>query len=318
MESNDRSTGLARIVTMRRAAASAPRTLAPLPSAARRVVVASIALLVVGCSSIRLGYNNADTLLLYGLNSYLDLDDAQERLARERIRELHAWHRATQLPDYAQLLRDAERAIEGGIGAAEVLELQGRMNAALAALGEQAAPALAELAATLRAEQIARLQKRLADDTSKARREFVRIAGRETPDERARRIGRQAESWLGPLSAEQQQIVRERVAGRPPAQWWLDERERRQRELVEVLTRIRVEQPERETGARWLRQYFASLATPIEAERRARTLEFRADNAELIAQLISSATPQQKASLLKRVRGYAADFTTLASTGGRG
>jgi hypothetical protein len=56
-----------------------------------------VVLLLAACSSLRLGYNNADTLLVYSLDSYLNLDDAQQELARERVSELLAWHRSTQL-----------------------------------------------------------------------------------------------------------------------------------------------------------------------------------------------------------------------------
>ena len=57
------------------------------PFNALRLVVAS-ALLLAACSSLKLGYNHADTLLLYSLDSYLDLDDRQQELAGERVRRL--------------------------------------------------------------------------------------------------------------------------------------------------------------------------------------------------------------------------------------
>jgi hypothetical protein len=53
-------------------------------------------------------------------------------------------------------------------------------------------------------------------------------------------------------------------------------------------------------------------------EQRAAVQAARAANARLIAQLLNSATAEQKAALAKRLRGYADDFTTLASDGARG
>jgi len=98
------------------------------------------------------------------------------------------------------------------------------------------------------------------------------------------------------------------------------ERERRQRELVAVMARIRAEQPPLATATAWLREYFAELAEPRDPARRARLATYREENAELVAQLVNGATPAQRAALAKRLRGYAADLAALAAkdAGGRG
>jgi hypothetical protein len=93
----------------------------------------------------------------------------------------------------------------------------------------------------------------------------------------------------------------------------MSERERRQHELVAVMARIRAEQPPVETAAAWIRDYFAQLAEPRDPERRARLAQVRAENAELVAQLINGATPAQRATLSRKLRGYAADLDTLAA-----
>jgi len=302
---NDRSTGPAR---------AAPPALG--------VLLLGALLLAAACSQLKLGYNNADTLLAYTLDSYLDLDDAQEKFARERIAALHRWHRATQLPAYVRLLDDARSRVGGPLTAADVLAFNAGVNRSLAALGEQAAPDLARLALTLTPVQVDRLAERMANDTSKARRELVRFAGPESFEQRVERYVERAEDWLGRLSPAQKDIVRAALARRPEAQEaWMAERERRQRELVAVVARIRAEQPPPATATAWMREYFAQLADPPDAERRARTAQFRADNAELIAALVNSAAPAQRAAVQKRLRGYAEDFGTLAaeaSGSGRG
>ena len=42
------------------------------------------ALLFAACSTVKLGYNNADTLLLYSLDRYVSLTDEQEQMVRRR------------------------------------------------------------------------------------------------------------------------------------------------------------------------------------------------------------------------------------------
>jgi hypothetical protein len=298
----DRSTGAARA------------GMVALQRHARRVVLLGALTLVAACSQLKLGYDNADLLLAYALDSYLDLDEAQERQARERIAALHRWHRSTQLPAYAQLLAGAQQKVGGTVTAADVRAFRTGIDRSMAALGEQAAPDLARLALTLKPAQVDRLAAKLASDTSKARRELVRFAGPESASQRVDRFVERAEEWFGSVTPAQREMIRAGLERQPGAQEaWMQERELRQRELVEVVTRIRAEQPPAETAAQWLREYFARLAEPREPERRARVAQLREDNAELVAQLINAATPAQRAALARKLRGYAEDFVALAA-----
>ena len=306
---NDRSTGPARNSVL--------AATAPLGQHARRFLLLSATLLLAACSQVKLGYDHADTLLAYSLDSYLDLDDEQQRLARERIGALHRWHRATQLPGYVQLLNDAQKKVAGPVTSADVREFNAGVNRSLAAIGEQAAPDLARLALTLKPAQVDHLAGKLARDTSKARRELVGFAGAESVEQRAERYADRAEDWFGTVSRSQRELIRASLARRPDAQEaWMQERERRQRELVAVIARIRAEQPPPETATAWLREYFAQLAEPRDPERRARLALMRESNAELVAKLINSATPAQRAVLAKKLRGYAADLDALAAKAG--
>jgi hypothetical protein len=285
---------------------------------ARRFILISVTLLVAACSSLKLGYNNADTLLLYALDNYLDLDERQQALAGERVRRLLGWHRATQLAGYAQLLAEAQRTLGGSVGADEVATLQQRMNAKLAAIGEQVAPDLAALAQTLSPAQIDQFAAKLAKESSRARRELVRFAGgRESVDARVKRYRERAESWFGAVNEAQTQILRDALESRTEA-WWLDERERRQNEMVQLLRQIQDEQPPAAEAARRVRDFFAQLVEPSDEARRVALMEYRRANAELIARLINAATPAQRATLAKKLRGYADDFTALAAANGRG
>jgi len=303
---NDRSTALTRT--------EVAVTAVTLGQHARRFLMVSVTLLATACSSLQLGYNNADTLLAYSLDSYLDLDDEQERLARERIDALHRWHRSTQLAGYAQLLDSARAKVAGPVNAADVLEFNAKLRRQMAAIGDQAAPDLARLALTLRPTQIERLSEKLAGDSSKARLELVRFAGTESLEHRIERYSDRAEEWFGTLTAEQRALIRASLAQRPDAhEAWLLEREQRGRDLVALVTRIRAEQPPPSQATAWVRDYFAELSAPRDPLRRARLQRLRQHNAELVAGLISSATLAQRTLLAQRLRGYSHDFQALTS-----
>jgi hypothetical protein len=280
----------------------------------RRVLALAALAVAAACSSIKVGYNNADTLLIYALDSYFDLDGRQE----QRRRELLAWHRETQLRGYAEFVESAGRRLDSPVAADDVLGFNLEMNRRLVAIGVQAAPDLARLALTLQPDQLEHFAAKMAEDNVKARRESGLTDGGDKLEARVKRSAERVESWFGSVSPQQALILRTALAERPQNQaWWMQERERRQRDLLALLERIRAEQPAVEVAAGWLREYFVHLSEPRDPERREKMGEFRRANADLIAALVNAATPAQKSTLVEKLRGYAEDFTTLASSGAR-
>jgi hypothetical protein len=285
-------------------------------SLTRRVRFAALALLAVAiaaCSTIRFGYNNADTLVVHSLSRYVSLTSEQEQVVKQRTANVLAWHRATQLNDYAALVQRARVSIDGDITPEEVFGFNEGVNARLATLGDRVAPDAAALALTLTAAQIDQIERKLGDDNVKARKESAQEL-KQAVDERAKKYADRAEFWLGRLTPQQVQIVKTSLANRPvDSLYWLEARERRTKDLVALLRRIRAERPPEETAARWFRAYFAELARPAHAQQRARAEAFRHDNAQLVAQLLNSASPEQHAHLDKRLSGFAAEFVQLAA-----
>ena len=173
---------------------------------------------------------------------------------------------------------------------------------------------MARLALTLTPEQVERLQRRFADDALKARREAVKATASESPDERARKLIERAEYWFGSVTPAQRVLLREELLRRPDGSaGWRAERERRQQDLVRLLQRMQDERPDEATATVWVRRYFTQLREPPDAERRRELAALRVANAELIAQLVNSATSEQRATLSQRLAGFAEDFTALAA-----
>ena len=289
-----------------------------LGSASRLLALGLFALLFAACSTIKLGYNNADTLLLHSLDRYVSLTDEQERMVRQRVGSLMDWHRATQLADYAAFVQHARARLDGSVTPAEVLEFNTGLNTRLAALGERAAPDAAALALTLTPAQIDQVERKLVDDNIKARRQSAQEV-KQAVDERAKKYAERSEFWLGKLNPQQVQLVRASLAGRPvDSLYWIEARERRTKDLVAMLRRIEAERPPEAVAAQWFRAYFRELARPSNADQRARAEAFRRDNAQLIAQLVNSASPEQRGHLDRKLSGFAAEFVQLAQRGGSG
>lgn len=281
-------------------------------------VLALFASFIGGCSSVRFGYDNADTLLVYRLDSYVDLTSAQSRLVRDKVHGLFAWHRATQLPAYADFIDAAGRRLDDRVTPAEIYALNLEINRRLLAIGEHAAPDLAALALTLEPRQIDRLERKLAEDDAKSRQEAAG-AGRRGMDQRVKRAVGHAEDWFGSVNAQQREFIRETLATRADRdEAWVAERAQRRNDLLRVARRIQAERPAPDVAAQWIRDYFASIAEPPEGERRMRMQGYRRESADLIAGLVNAATPDQKAALRRKLHGYADDFVALAGTRGAG
>jgi len=281
----------------------------------RSWLLLAAAIALTACSTgVRLGYNYADTLVTYSIDGYVGLTQEQEQLVKERAAALVAWHRSTQLRDYVQLIEATRGTLAGPVTATDVLVFNQAVNARLAALGDRAAPDLAQLALTLTPDQITKMERKFASDNVKARRELVQFAGKETVDDRLKKYAERAEFWFGSLSREQLEIVRASLVQRPSnAAWWIDERERRQRELIAIVQRIQAERPSESIATGWVRGYFSQLQSPADPERRRAIEQFRAGNAELIAQLINAASPEQKAALSRKLGSFVDDLSALAS-----
>jgi len=279
----------------------------------RRVLAVAMVAVVAGCSSVRFGYDNADTLLFYKLDNYVDLNSAQAQLVRDRVRVLLAWHRSTQLPGYAEFLEAAGRRVDGRVAAADVLALNLEINRRLLAIGDRAASDLAALALMLEPWQVDQLARKLAEDDARARHE-ASASGRRGMEQRVKRSVARAEEWFGSVTPKQRDFIREALAERPDREdMWLHEREQRRSDLLRVVQRIQAERPSVDAAAQWIRDYFATLAEPLDAERRARMNEYRRDNAEMIAGLVNAASNEQKSALLRKLQGYADDFAALSS-----
>jgi hypothetical protein len=284
----------------------------------RLLALAALVLVAAACSTIKVGYNNADRLLLYSLDRYVDLTNEQEDGVRRRMNSVMAWHRSTQLSDYAAFVQSTRSLLGGSITAVEVLEFNAGLNARLSALGERIAPDFAALALTFTPDQLDQLERKLVDENRKVRRESAQEM-KQALDARARKYAERAEFWFGKLNAQQVEVIRRSLAERPvDSLYWIEARERRSANLVALLRRIHAEQPTEETATSWIQSYFAALARPSDPGQRERAETFRRENAVLIAQLVNSATPQQRAHLDRRLSGFASEFVQLAQRGGSG
>lgn len=154
------------------------------------------ALLLAGCSSLTLAYQQLPLLAGLWANSYFDLDSDQRARLKVQLQAWQAWHRREELPHWQALLRQAQAALEGGVTQDELLALERGARASAERSLQHAAPLAAPLLAGLKPDQWQHLQKKLDEKTEEWRE---RHTGRGGPDERAKRYTTNLERWLGDL-----------------------------------------------------------------------------------------------------------------------
>jgi len=271
-----------------------------------RALAFALALVVLGgCSSVQLGYRNADTILRWQADSYLDLEGPQSEELDARIAAFLAWHRARALPQYARLLDEAAVRASRGIAREDALWAYDSARAQLLEALRTAAAGAGPLLDRLPAENIDHLERRLAENNRKFARE--NLAG--TPeDRRKRRLRRnieRLEEWLGSLSEAQGERVRQYTEAAPLAGDLRDrDRKRRQSELLAMLRARQASLRLADWMGRWESDRAPAFAAAALAQRTAFI--------DMLVDIDRSLSSAQRQHLAERLRGYADDARALA------
>jgi hypothetical protein len=156
-----------------------------------------LALALGGCSSLSLAYNQLPFLGGLWIDSYLDLDSAQQARMKDKLRAWQAWHRKEELPQWVALLRQAGAALDDGVMTAdELLALERAGRASAERCLQHAAPLAAPVLADLRPEQWQHLQKKIDEKNAEWRENNT---GRDGQIERGKKYASTLERWLGDL-----------------------------------------------------------------------------------------------------------------------
>lgn len=273
-----------------------------------------MAILLTGCTAARLGYTNGETISYWWLNGYVDFEVEQKSWVRERIDGLFAWHRKTQLKDYAQVLAFNQKRLQRNVTSAELLADYAGLKKHALLLVDQSLPHWADLALSLDLEQIGNIEKKFAANNDKYRKEYLRgdLAQRQLV--RYEKIMDYAEYLFDDFSREQERLIRQTSDARPlNNELWLAERQRRQQTLIALLKKIQVEKPNRDKTMVLLKGYVLACMDHFgNAENKAFFDAHRESSAQMFAVIINNTTPEQKAHAVKRLQQWINDFNELA------
>lgn len=280
----------------------------------QRWIIGACLLLLAGCSALRLAYGQAPNLMYWWLDGYVDFEGAQRERVRDALAAWFAWHRATQLPDYAALLAGAQRQVLHDITPAAVCRWVEVLRARLEAGYEQGVPALAEMVHTLDERQLQRIERRFRKADDEFRDEYLQPTRADQHAASARRVIARAERVYGELDDAQRALLVQGVADAPfEPQLWLHERQLRQREIVDTLRALRGERAGAARTEAALRLFAAHAAHSPRAPYREYQQRLFDHYCRLIARLHDSTTTAQRRHGAARFAAWEADLRALAS-----
>jgi hypothetical protein len=280
-------------------------------------IIGLLVLLLAGCSSVRLGYNNAPLLVWWWLDGYVDFSREHAPRAQQGIERWFEWHRATQLPIYAQLLAAVGPEMLEPATPAQVCRWQARVRDALSPSLERAVEIAAELVPTLGEAQLRHIEQRYAKINDEMRSDFLQPDPAVRLRESIKRTVERAERLYGPLGEPQQRVIAAGVAASPfDPELWLADRQRRQRDTLAILRELGstpADRDQRLAGLRTLALRLERSPDPGYRAYQARLVEY---NCGFAAQIHNAATDEQRRRARDTVKGWEADLRALTATPG--
>ncbi len=269
-------------------------------------------LLIAGCSMVRVGYGQLDTIASWMAHDYFDLEPLQREAFSRRFEQLQGWHRREQLPEYVNFLTETKTRAQRGLTATDVLWVFEGMKSRYAVIAARAAPDAADLLAGLSAAQIDHLRgefDRMNQKFLKENRTLESVAARRQHQQR--NSLKQIREWVGSLSEAQEARIFSMLQQVPLTDALRHEdRLRRQREFLALLEtrntdRATFTQRLRDWLVNWERKRPPELARSFEESWNKR--------AEFYAAVDKMLTTEQRSHLAQRLQNYIDDFRHLAA-----
>jgi hypothetical protein len=272
----------------------------------RTALAVFVGMVLTSCTFIGAAYQNATTLIMFEVDSYLDLNEDQTQAGKLRTDALMAWHKREVLPLYVKQLRSVAGRIEQGFDAAQVTTIFDWGLVELRRINQYAAPQQAELLTSLNEKQVAYLQKKQAKDNVKFRKEWLNASKEDVLELRFDKFLTWAERIYGNLSSEQKkQLHSLSDATNFKPQVAYDEALARQAGVVRLIKNL----PKNDAlvAQAQITTFIASLENPSEYGAASRR-----ELMQLIAATSQIATPAQRTAAKATLLDYANTFEGLS------
>lgn len=279
----------------------------------KRASMAGLLCLLAACSALRLAYDQGPQLAWWWLDGYADFERDQAPRVKEAIAQWFAWHRTTQLGDYAAWLAALRARIGDSVTAADVCRWGDEVVALTAPALDQALVAAAPLVAQLTEAQFRRIEQRYAKGDDDFRKDFMQQRADERLEAIVKRNVERAEMLYGSVDDRQRALLRTIAAESPfDPETNFAERQRRHRETLKTLRRLAAERADAKQALPVLRALAERTSFKGgDAAYRAYSRRVQDYGCAAVARLHATTTPEQRVAARKRLEGWEDDLRRL-------
>ena len=275
------------------------------------LALATALALLSGCSTIRIVYNQADTILAWMADDYFDLAAAQKQDFHTRIDRLLTWHRQEQLPDYARWLEEIKQRGQRTVTREDASWLIEGAKTRYRVIAQQGSGDAVDMLTTLTPDNLRAVEKQFAKVNQKFASEY-KLAG--TADarrkERLDRTLKRIRDWTGALNAAQEARIATLNETIPDTDHLrLQDRQRRQKEFFALLT-MRHNKAE---FARALAPWLADWEKGRSAEVQLALNDSYEKRITLYLEVERILTPQQRTHVQQKIQSYIEDIHALTA-----
>jgi hypothetical protein len=264
---------------------------------------------MLNVGTMNVAYEHADWLLQRMAAHYVDFDARQAQVVRTGFGTLHAWHRSEELPLYAEIMDAAATRIERGLRREDILWMQRAVNERWKVISKRLAAEATPLLVTLTPQQLAQMERRLAEDNAKFAKTQVNADVTKANRYRTEWLIEQIARWTGELTPAQKARVELTVKQTQefPA-LRLAERRRRQTHFLQIVRSTR--DPDALGNA--LDQMLIAPREGADEAYRKSVARYEEQMIQMLLDIDHTLSPGQRATAAARMRRYAENFRTLA------
>ena len=272
------------------------------------------ALLLSGCSAVKLAYSNAPELSYWWLDSYLDFTPTQSSRVRSDLTALLSWHRQQELPLYVATLEKLQGMAGISVSAGQLCTVADELRPRLQALLDNAEPTVLAIAPTLTPAQLTHLTQQFAKRAEKWREEWLAGTAPERHERRFKQLLDRVETFYGRLDKVQRAQLQS-VAADSIFDAELTHREvlRRQQDTLQTLRRVQSGKRDEPGVQLEMRGLIARALSSPDPDYRNYASRLQLETCTTLAALHNNSTAEQRRHLMETLKDYESDARSLTA-----
>ena len=265
--------------------------------------------LLASCSSTKIAYNFLDWAFNWHIGKYVSLDDKQKPVSKKAIDEFHIWHRKTQLPLYADYIKELKPVLlSGEVTGEQIHNETDKVQVLLDQAIEHLIPAIVLISASLSDKQAEELQKNLEDERNKYKKKYLDVDQKKRVKLRKKELNKFLERLIGNLNSEQKDWLDEWAKAMLPYEELTFRQQKIWADNAAIAMQHRDDLDILEKHVRGLLFYHSDNWD----EDSQRALDINQDiTYKFIAKVMNNLSPKQRRHLEKKLDDFIEDFISL-------